>query len=338
MKNLLISTLTVLFGFTASAQQEPQFTQNFANQLFVNPAYAGATGSICATMAYRNQWIGFEGSPKDMLFTLHAPLVLFDSASQLNPAIGFSFVRDRIGFQSMLGYKVALTNRFYIPYKGYLHVGLGVGAYGVHFDFSEALSTDGEYGAGIRDEFINARDQHTDYGLDLDLGVYYRSFKGNFQAGAALKHLNGLTIDGRQFVRDSNTVQSNRFHLAPNLTIHGSYQFRGRGAWSFEPGLLVKTEFRTLQIDASVRAIYRQSIWAGLVYRFQDAVSPMIGYQMRMGRGLLKIGASYDITTSRLIQHSSGSFELFANYCFNLPREEMFTKIHSGYRGVWKIR
>ena len=64
---LLVSL--VFSGSLALAQQDPQFSQNMFAKLAVNPGFAGANDAICATLLYRNQWTGFGGEPKTMLFT-----------------------------------------------------------------------------------------------------------------------------------------------------------------------------------------------------------------------------------------------------------------------------
>ena len=59
----------LICGNPASAQQDPQFSHNMFTKLSVNPGVAGANEAICATLLYRNQWTGFGGEPKTMLFT-----------------------------------------------------------------------------------------------------------------------------------------------------------------------------------------------------------------------------------------------------------------------------
>ena len=57
--------IAAIFAITTGvkAQQEAHFTQFMYNQLYFNPAYAGARGMPSFSLIYRNQWIGFKGAP-----------------------------------------------------------------------------------------------------------------------------------------------------------------------------------------------------------------------------------------------------------------------------------
>ena len=89
---LLVSL--VFSGSLALAQQDPQFSQNMFAKLAVNPGFAGANDAICATLLYRNQWTGFGGEPKTMLFTGDLPLDL------LHGGVGLSvYASEQHGFR-----------------------------------------------------------------------------------------------------------------------------------------------------------------------------------------------------------------------------------------------
>jgi hypothetical protein len=54
-----------------------------------------------------------------------------------------------------------------------------------------------------------------------------------------------------------------------------------------------------------------------------DAAAVLIGYEFPFG---LNAGISYDITTSKIINYSSGSVEFMLRYCFGVkipPREKV---------------
>ena len=78
-KNMIrkITFILAFFALTAgvSAQQEAHYTQFMYNQLYFNPAYAGARGMPSFTLLYRNQWIGFNGSPTSGLLSFNTPLL-----------------------------------------------------------------------------------------------------------------------------------------------------------------------------------------------------------------------------------------------------------------------
>ena len=75
--------------------------------------------------------------------------------------------------------------------------------------------------------------------------------------------------------------------------------------------------------------MYNNSFWVGVTYRMQDAIAPMLGYRFTNAanksiRGL-KIGYSYDLTTSKIKGYSSGTHEVMLGYCFNPKKPKKIT-------------
>ncbi len=56
--------LTLLFGLTiwVTQAQDPQFSQFYANPLYLNPAFAGGALAPRVMMNYRNQWPGLAAN------------------------------------------------------------------------------------------------------------------------------------------------------------------------------------------------------------------------------------------------------------------------------------
>ncbi len=44
------------------------------NALVINPAFAGCSDALSATVSYRNQWVGFQDAPKSYLLSVHTPI------------------------------------------------------------------------------------------------------------------------------------------------------------------------------------------------------------------------------------------------------------------------
>jgi len=71
--------------------QDIHFTQYYASQLFLNPAFAGANVCSRVTMAYRNQWPGISKTYKTFLFSADHEL------SKYNMGVGLLLVNDVAG-------------------------------------------------------------------------------------------------------------------------------------------------------------------------------------------------------------------------------------------------
>jgi type IX secretion system PorP/SprF family membrane protein len=81
------------------------------------------------------------------------------------------------------------------------------------------------------------------------------------------------------------------------------------------PSLLFKTDGVSWQTDLNLNARYKKRYWAGCSYRYQDAIVLMAGMELKSG---LRLGYSYDITTSPLAKYSNGSHEVMVGYSFSL--------------------
>ena len=95
-KILLLIVAVCAICKASLAQQEPQFQQNMFNNMTINPGYAGTSGSICTSALYRNQWVGFVGSPSTFLINVDAPVKF------LKGGVGVTIISDELGLQSTL--------------------------------------------------------------------------------------------------------------------------------------------------------------------------------------------------------------------------------------------
>ncbi len=78
--------------------------------------------------------------------------------------------------------------------------------------------------------------------------------------------------------------------------------------FKIEPSALIKYAAPAKpQVDASLRAIYKDKFWIGATYRTEDAISAMVGYTFR---DHFTFGYSYDMITSNLKSYSSGTHEI----------------------------
>ena len=90
MKKIYIILIVILFAFQSNAQQDPQYTQYRYNMNVINPAYAGTTEGLAVGALYRSQWVGLDGAPKTMTFSIHSPV-------GEKVGLGLSLIADEIG-------------------------------------------------------------------------------------------------------------------------------------------------------------------------------------------------------------------------------------------------
>jgi type IX secretion system PorP/SprF family membrane protein len=78
--------------------------------------------------------------------------------------------------------------------------------------------------------------------------------------------------------------------------------------WKLEPSFLLKYTSPVppkLDLNATVR--YKDTFWVGAGYRTNDAYCAMVGYWLKK---TFQFGYSYDIITSGLRNHSTGTHEV----------------------------
>lgn len=304
--------LTIAFtAFTGVlfAQQDPQFTQFMHTKLIYNPGYAGTSDAICANALYRQQWVSFPGAPKTGLFSFDMPL------PGIPLGIGLNVMNDQIGFSSTTYARLALAYNRTIG-AGKLGVGLDGGILQQKFN-GTWVTPDGNQAAdpsipnyqGAQATTINANINKMTY--DLGFGIYY-AIPNKMYVGISSSHLTA---------QDIKAGDSVRYSLARHYYIVAGYRFMldGAGTHAIEPNIKVKSDAASTQLDLNLTYWWQSSLWVGVTYRLQDAIAPMLGYKFNQGaaRGL-KLGYSYDLTTSKIKGYSSGTHEIMLGYCFNV--------------------
>lgn len=110
MKHYILSIILGCVLSESFAQQDPLYSQYINNPLVLNPAYAGSTNNLNLSASYRNQWGGYEGSPKTINANGHLSL------SNNKMGLGLLAVSDQIGsmnrteVMAIYSYHVRLTS------------------------------------------------------------------------------------------------------------------------------------------------------------------------------------------------------------------------------------
>jgi type IX secretion system PorP/SprF family membrane protein len=300
MKKVLLSVSLVITGvFSVKAQQDIQLTQHIFDRLSFNPGFTGIDGKICATGIFRQQWSGFTGSPQTILFNAHGPVNL------LRGGVGLSVFHDKIGFFSDTYARLSYSYHLNIPsINGKLGIGLSAGL------VSKALNP-----TWVAIDPVSSDNVIPDAGVsqstyDIAFGLYYKG--PDFYVGLSSTRLTESDL--------SNMDYNNKRHYH----VIAGWEKQLNTDWMINPYTLIKSDIAATQFDIGARVVYGNMVWLGLNYRLKDAIMPMLGYQMPLGGknmpGMIRIGYSYDITTSQIKQYSNGSHEIMLNYCFNLQK------------------
>jgi type IX secretion system PorP/SprF family membrane protein len=293
MKHFLFFLIFLVFFLQANAQQDPQFTQFFTNQLFFNPAAAGAEQNTHVAGAFRNQWTGFNGAP--LTFSLTGDHYF----KKIRSAFGLITVYDTIGFEKTLDVKIAYAYRIPIK-KTFLQLGVDMGTKTHTFDGVFIAIQPGDPNIPIGKQTATT--------FVISGGVYFWSKR--FSVGLSVHNINRPTIfkdqpgDGYTFSRHYYLYLQYRQPLGEDF--------------SLRPTFLVKSDAASTQLDADLLFYYQDRCFLGGAYRIDDAVAIMAGARIWK----IWLQYSYDITTSKLGGYSNGSHEAMIRYSLPYKKEE----------------
>lgn len=311
MKIIALVILAGLAGVHAYAQQDPQFSHNMFNHLAVNPGFAGSPGMLSAGMINRQQWMGFEGNPKTTLFSVHTPVKPFGIPS----GVGLTFTDDRLGFEKNMAFNLSYAYRMEIG-EGKLGIGINVGL------LSRALNgkwviPDSEIHIPASQDPAIPDEQVTSTTFDMGLGVFYNT--DNFHAGFSTAHLLEPTVD---------FGSGAMMHMQRHYYATAGYLFKlSNPIYEVLPSVFAKSDGASYQADVNVMVLYNKRFWGGVSYRLGDAVVVMAGTELPNG---LRVGISYDFTTSAIGAYSNGTVEFMLGYNLEVGTD----KFSQRYRSV----
>lgn len=296
MRKVLLSVSLSVSAILTFAQQDPQFTQNPLLKLPVNPGYAGTSGSLCGTLAYRTQWVGFPGAPKTFMFTADMPII------DIHGGAGLTVVKDKLGNFNFTLARGAYSYHKLIGPTGLLGIGIELGMMqsSVAYNWLAPDGTQGETDMAIPDAGVNKMT------YDIGLGAYYRT--DQLHVGLSLSHVPGKA--------QHLTAPEFNYQAARHYYVMAGYDFLLSSKLTLRPSAHVKSDAAVTTFDLHCNLLYDNFIWGGLSYRLQDAIAPTLGIAWKPSeKQTIKIGYAYDLGTSDLKAHHSNTHEIVVNYC-----------------------
>lgn len=289
MKKIFVSVLLIILSINAHAQQEPQYTQYMYNPILVNPAYAGSKGYTSIYGLYRSQWVGLDGAPQTINFSLNKPI----NASQLG--YGLTIVNDRVGPSDETQFAVDLSYTIFFNDDYRLAFGVKTSANLLNVDYSKL----NQYNQG---EVILQNNISNRFSPNIGAGFYLYNKSGYF--GASIPML----LDEKKYDDLSNSEVNQRYHLY----FMGGKVFNLSDEVRFKPAFISKiVSGSPIQLDLSGNFLFNNKFTLGAAYRLSASLSAMAGFQIS---DHLFIGYGYDRETTRLNGFNSGSHEIFLQF------------------------
>jgi len=309
---LLLVVLLSVFSNTDLKSQDAEFTQFYANPLYLNPAFAGTARCPRFCLNYRNEWPGF-----------YKTYVTYSASydqhiDNLSGGIGLLVVHDRAGNSTintldasfMYSYQLNVNREFSLKF------GLQGTYHQKSLDWTKLTFGDMiDRRRGFvynTNEIPNGYPVVTKRAADVSAGIL--GYSKRYFFGFACHHLTtpnegfiGTSVLPRKFTGHAGAVipqqKGDEVYISPNIL----YQYQG--------------QFQQLNLGMY---FVKSNVVAGLWYRNQDAVIALFGYQTHN----FKFGYSYDITISKLANVSAGSHELSMQIQLNCrPKHRKFRTV-----------
>jgi len=297
--------------FVASRAQDPQFSQFYAVPTYISPAFAGTSLQSRFGLAYRNQWPSIPGAFVTYNFA-------FDHyMKNLNSGIGILATHDKAGSGGMRYTSIAAQYAYEIELKRktFIRPALQVGYVSHAVDYTKLVFGD----QLLNGSDVGSLDAYQGEGVSyMDIGAGILYFTPDYWLGASVHHLN----------EPNQSLLGAEASIPRKLSVHGGYRHRIKTPLIREKGQFVVAAFNYRaqekfdQMD--IGAYYEVNPFSiGLWYRGipmfkaykpgygnNDAVAVSFGYQVND----LRIGYSYDLTSSKLISSTGGAHEITLVY------------------------
>jgi type IX secretion system PorP/SprF family membrane protein len=297
--------------------QDPQFSQFYANPLYLNPAFAGTGKCPRVNMNYRNQWPGLTGT-----FVTHS--ASYDQhVDAISGGVGLIVTNDKAGEGTLNTTTASGIYSYQLPINR--NTSLKVGAQATYMQkrvdwekltFGDMIDPRRGFIYGTNETPIREAVNVVDFSAGglLFSQVYY--------VGAAIHH---LTEPNEALIKSGSSP------LPRKYTFHGGavIPLDGRnGESSISPNLLY---MRQQDFQQLLTGLYANKgpmvggIWYRHAFSNPDAMILLFGVQ----QDIFKFGYSYDITISKLGMRTYGAHEFsFGLQFYCKPKKKKFRTIN----------
>jgi len=286
------------------------YSQYIMNGFLINPSFAGRDGYTTVNLTVREQWVGMTGAPSTYAASFQTR-ILKNSFISKSTAVrkkiikptkggkvglgGYIFndnngIMHRTGFQLAYAYHISMGRTEGIPND--LSFGLAMTAYQFAVNYKDLIYDKA-------DPLLNSYDQSV-FIPDFNFGASFTTSR--YYVGFAMTNL----LRGSILIGD--TSRTKRSELG-NYFLTGGVKFPLSADWTIEPSAFIKASdmfFKSVQMDLTARAYYKEDYWAGVSWRTNDAIILLMG--LKYDR--FYFAYAFDFTLTDIRKQTFGSHEL----------------------------
>jgi type IX secretion system PorP/SprF family membrane protein len=301
MKNiLLITSLTLVMTggiIYDSTAQDAQFTQFYANPLYLNPAFAGSERCPRICLNFRDEWPAIPGN----FVTYSASFDRYVDA--LAGGIGILVEQDKAGSGVVTTNNISAIYAYQLNVSRNFAINAGFQATYHEKSIDESKLSFGDMIDPVRGFVYTTGEtilRNTVSVPDFSAGILGYSKELFF--GFSADH---LTQPDESFVQGASPLPLKYTIHAGAMIPVNTHSTLVEDQFTISPNILFQKQGDFQQLDLGFYAI-KGAVVGGFWYRNQDAVILLIGIDKKSW----KFGYSYDVTISKLTLATGGSHEL----------------------------
>jgi type IX secretion system PorP/SprF family membrane protein len=289
--------------------QDPQFTQFYANPLYLNPAFAGTAKCPRICLNYRNQWPNLSGTyvTYSASYDQHFDVLAGGVGLQVYSDDQAKGTLRTTNASLMYSYQAVINREFSLKFgiqATYFQKSLDR----TKLNFGDMIDARRGFVWNTAETVPSQRKQNADFAAGM-LG-----YSKNYFFGFAAHHITqpdegllGVSKLPAKFTGHAGAIipleKGNESYLSPNILFQAQQRFQ--------------------QLNLGLYYV-KGAFVAGLWYRNQDAVIALVGIQ----NPFFKFGYSYDVTVSKLSGNTAGSHEVSLQIQFECkPKKKKYRTI-----------
>lgn len=319
--------LILIVGVTVTAQ-DPQFSQFYAAPLYLNPAFAGATGQARVGANYRNQWPAIDAN-----FTTISAFGDFYNENK-NLGLGAIITRDQEGLLGIQSTMIGLMASYDLKVASNLSFrpGFQASIYNRSINFDRLL---------FGDQFDPSTGQLIPGSVSAEqLSGGQSKFFPDMTMGGLFYSKNGwFGVTGAHITQPNQSLVGSPDKLPMKISGHGGWKFplrpgvMGAGFYSkprersITPTFQYRHQGRFDQMDLGVYYTLEPLIigtwYRGVPFKSvngivnNESIVLLVGFTKKGANDILNIGYSYDFTISKLGARSGGAHEFSIVYSWS---------------------
>jgi len=291
-KGVSVFILLIIISGPASSQQFPIMDQYLVSPSSISPAFVGKDAPFEVFLTSRIEWTSITGHPFFGALNL-------SSALPKNMGLGGNIMYNVAGPLENMTINLNYAYHLKLAVDHNLSFGINGAYYQNVLDLSNAVLAD------LNDPVLAGRSTISESYFNVGLGLLY-SWR-TLDVCVTFP----LLFNNKSFY-SSEKIYSHVLSLDRNFLVYMGYLLQSKGDWGAHFSFLYRqTQYTPWSFDVAIRAIYKEMISFGLLYRKNNIIGITGGLSIAKG---LRFNYTYEYSPSAMMGKSSGTHEITLGY------------------------